>query len=134
MRARDGRTCVSGIQTADFGMAFGRCGPLMVGELRINRFVFRFGSPRPVEQPSRSPSPAATVAQLLLWSVVVGVILSALGITPFNIVDQFGLIFRRIYDLGFGAFHWAAQYILLGAIIVVPVWLISRLLGGRGGR
>jgi hypothetical protein len=80
-----------------------------------------------------APSPLGTVAQLVLWSVVVGVVLSALGVTPYNLVDQLGLIFRRIYDLGFGAFHWAIQYFLLGAIIVVPIWAILRLTRGRGG-
>jgi hypothetical protein len=80
-----------------------------------------------------SPSTAATITQLILWSIVVGVILSALGITPFNIVDRIGLILRNIYDLGFGAVHWAVQYFLLGAIIVVPIWIVSRLLGGRRG-
>jgi hypothetical protein len=80
---------------------------------------------------ARSPTTAATITQLVIWSIVVGVILSALGITPFNIVDRIGLILRNIYDLGFGAVHWAVQYLLLGAIIVVPIWLISRLLRGR---
>lgn len=72
-----------------------------------------------------------TVIQLVVWSVVVGVVLSALGITPFNLVDRLGLIVRRISDLGFGAFHWAFQYFLLGAVIVVPIWLITTLLRGR---
>lgn len=77
-------------------------------------------------------STAATIVQLLVWSIVVGVVLSALGITPFNLFERLGLIARRISDLGFGAFHWAAQYVLLGAVIVVPVWLVMRLLRGRG--
>lgn len=86
-----------------------------------------------MEQNRFSRSPAATAAQLVLWSVVVGVILSALGITPYNIVDRIGLIIRNIYNLGFDALNWAVQYLLLGAIIVVPIWLISRVLGRRRG-
>jgi hypothetical protein len=77
-------------------------------------------------------SPAATIIQLIIWSIVVGVVLSALGITPFNLVERLGLIARRISDLGFGAFHWAAQYLLLGAVVVVPIWLVVRLFSGRG--
>jgi hypothetical protein len=76
-------------------------------------------------------STVSTVLQLVVWSVVVGVVLSALGITPFNLFDRLGLIVRRISDLGFGAFHWAFQYFLLGAVIVVPVWLIMTVLRGR---
>lgn len=86
-----------------------------------------------MEQNRFSRSPAATIAQLVLWSVVVGVILSALGITPFNIVDRIGLIIRNVWNLGFDALNWAVQYFLLGAIIVVPIWLISRFLGQRRG-
>jgi hypothetical protein len=76
-------------------------------------------------------STVSTVLQLVVWSVVVGVVLSALGITPYNLVDRLGLIVRRISDLGFGAFHWAFQYFLLGAVIVVPIWLITTVLRGR---
>jgi hypothetical protein len=82
----------------------------------------------------RAPTTLATVVQLIVWSVVVGVVLSALGITPFNLFDRVGLIFRRIADLGFDTFHWAFQYFLLGAMIVVPIWLVMVVMRGRGGR
>ena len=83
-------------------------------------------------EPSSRGAGVSTAIQLAVWSVVVGVVLSALGVTPFNIVERLGLIFSRIYDLGFGAVHWAVQYFLLGAVIVIPVWLIMWLLRGRG--
>jgi hypothetical protein len=82
----------------------------------------------------RRASHLSTILQLVVWSVVVGVVLSALGITPSNIFEQLGLIVRRISDLGFGAVHWAIQYFLLGAVIVVPIWLVMILLRGRGSR
>jgi hypothetical protein len=61
-------------------------------------------------------------------------VLSELGITSANIFEQLGLIVRRISDLGFSAVHWAIQYFLLGAVIVVPIWLVMTLLRGRGSR
>lgn len=82
----------------------------------------------------RRSSHVSIIVQLVVWSVVVGVVLSALGITPANIFEQLGLIVRRISDLGFGAVHWAIQYFLLGAVIVVPIWLVMTLLRGRGSR
>lgn len=72
-------------------------------------------------------SVGGTILRLVLLSIVVGVVLSALGITPYNIVERFQLLIRRIADLGFDAFHWAFTYFLLGAIVVVPIWLIIRL-------
>ena len=85
----------------------------------------------PDHNSSRMPS-VSTIIQLIVWCVVVGVVFSALDITPRNLIERLGFIARRIYDLGFGAFHWAFQYFLLGAMIVIPVWLVMRLLRGRG--
>ena len=70
---------------------------------------------------------AGTLIRLALISIVVGVVLSALGIHPQNIVQHLQLLVRRIYDLGFGAIEWAFHYFLLGAVIVMPVWLVVRL-------
>jgi hypothetical protein len=76
-------------------------------------------------------SVAGTVIRLVLISIAVGIVFSALGITPFNIVERLEQIVRRITDLGFDAVRWAFNYFLLGAIIVIPVWLVLRLVRGR---
>jgi len=73
-------------------------------------------------------SVGGTVLRLVLLSVVVGVVLSALGITPFNIVERLELLVRRIAELGLDTFRWAFNYFLIGAIIVVPIWFVVRLL------
>lgn len=70
--------------------------------------------------------------RLVLLSIVVGVVLSALGITPDNFFYQINVLLRRIYDLGFGAIESVAQYLILGAMVVVPVWLIARLVKTMG--
>ena len=67
------------------------------------------------------------VIRLAVLSIVVGIVLSALGITPHNFFFQIELLLQRIYDLGFGAIQSALEYLLLGAMVVVPIWLISRL-------
>ena len=72
-------------------------------------------------------SPLAVLLRLALMSVVVGVVLSALGINLRNFLDRINMLLRNLYDLGFSAIDWALQYLLIGAIVVVPVWLISRL-------
>ncbi len=73
-------------------------------------------------------SPMAVLIRLLVLSLVVGVILSALGITPQNFFFQINVLLQRIYDLGFGAFQSVVEYLVLGAMVVVPIWLIARLL------
>ncbi len=75
-------------------------------------------------------NPVGVIVRLVILSVVVGIILSALGITPDNIVYRLSLLVRRIYDMGWGAVQWALGYFLNGAVIVIPIWLLSRLFGG----
>jgi Na+/H+-dicarboxylate symporter len=75
-------------------------------------------------------SVAGTIIRLVLISIVVGIVFSALGITPFNLIERLQHIVRRITDLGFDAFRSAFEYFLLGAIVVVPVWFIVRLVRG----
>ena len=78
-------------------------------------------------------SVVGVIVRLLVLSLVVGVILSVLGITPENIFDRINVMLRRIYDLGFGAIESVLGYVILGAMVVVPIWLISRLIKATRG-
>ncbi len=80
-------------------------------------------------------SPGQVILRLVFLSFVVGVILSALDLDPLEIVDIAIRFFERLWDMGFAALGNIARYFLLGAVIVVPIWLISRVLqiGKRGG-
>lgn len=70
--------------------------------------------------------PVAVLLRLAIISLLVGFILSALGLSPFDIVDSFFRLIERIYDLGFEAVEWLFRYFLLGAVIVFPIWLVVR--------
>ena len=72
-------------------------------------------------------NPVGDIIRLLVLSLVVGITLSALNIRPENILYYLQLMGRRIYNLGFSAFEQLFDYLLVGAVIVVPVWLIIRL-------
>ena len=74
-------------------------------------------------------NPLGVLVRLVVLSVVVGIVLSALGISPRDLVWRLNILIRRIYDLGFGAFESVLQYFLLGAVVVVPIWLAARLFG-----
>jgi len=71
---------------------------------------------------------SGTLIRLVLLSVVVGVVFSALGITPFNLIERLDQLIRNIANMGFDALNWAFKYFLLGAVIVFPVWFVMRLL------
>ena len=77
-------------------------------------------------------SPGRVLVQLVVVSFVVGIVLNALGVSPYDIVSGLKDLAFRIYSMGFGTIEWAFRYFLLGAVIVFPVWLLMRLL--RVGR
>ena len=72
-------------------------------------------------------SPLSVALRLALISIVVGVVMSALGISPQNLIYRLRGFVQKIYDLGFGSIEWVLQYLMLGAVIVIPIWLIARL-------
>ncbi|HEY8333119.1 MAG TPA: DUF6460 domain-containing protein [Tardiphaga sp.] len=79
-------------------------------------------------------SPLAVLGRLVLLSILVGVVLAAIGLDPWNIVTSIRRLFQWIYDLGFDAVTGLWRYFLLGAVIVVPIWLISRMFSAPRGR
>jgi hypothetical protein len=96
----------------------------------------------PVERPMAADpvsrffggSPLAVIGRLILVSILVGVVLSALGLDPFDIVRSLERLARSLWDMGFDAIRWAWRYLLLGAVIVIPIWLILRLINAPRGR
>lgn len=66
---------------------------------------------------------------LAVASVVIGIVMAALGISPRDLMDSSNSIGRRLYDIGASGGEFLIRYFLLGAVIVVPIWLIARLLG-----
>ena len=79
-------------------------------------------------------SPLAVLGRLILVSILVGVVLSVLGLDPWNILDSVRVLFQRLWDMGFDAVYWLWRYFLLGAVIVIPIWLIIRLVNAQRGR
>ncbi len=77
--------------------------------------------------------PLSVLGRLVLLSILVGVILSAIGLDPLNIIHSIENLIRNVWDMGFDAFRWLWRYFLLGAALVVPIWLLVRLARGASG-
>ncbi len=75
--------------------------------------------------------PLAVIVKLALLSILVGFVLTVIGLDPRNILWSIEALVRTVLDLGFDAFEWLWRYLLLGAVIVVPIWLLMRLLQAR---
>lgn len=73
-------------------------------------------------------TPGRTLVKLAVISFVVGIIMSALNFTPIEVWFAIENFFIRIYELGFDAIWRIARYFVWGAFIVVPIFLLMRLL------
>ena len=78
--------------------------------------------------------PLSVIFRLILLSILIGVILQVLGLDPWNIFDSLRRLVLRVWDMGFDALRWLWRYLLLGAVVVVPIWLVVRLMRVAQGR
>ena len=79
-------------------------------------------------------SPLAVLSRLVLVSILVGVVLTALGLDPFDIVHSIERLIRSIWNMGWDAVKWLWRYFLLGAVIVIPIWIVVRLINAPRGK
>lgn len=78
-------------------------------------------------------NPVAVVFRLAIISIVVGIVLTALGILPQDLLRIIPDLLQTIYEFGRGWIDAGLRYLLLGAVIVIPVWLIIRFVRVLGG-
>ncbi|GGE31326.1 hypothetical protein GCM10007276_05640 [Agaricicola taiwanensis] len=72
-------------------------------------------------------SPLAVLLKLVLLSVIIGVLLSVLGLDAFSIVLNVKRMIRGLFENFSDALETLTRWFLLGAVIVFPVWLLLRL-------
>lgn len=73
-------------------------------------------------------SPGLVLLRLLVISVAVGALMMWLDIRPHDLFYAIERMVYRIWRMGFAAVREVIDYIIAGAILVVPVWLVMRLL------
>lgn len=79
-------------------------------------------------------TPTRVAIKLIVFSVIAGVIMSALGWSPRTIYDGIIRFFQRLWDLGFEAIYNSLEYFFLGAAVVIPAFILIRLLNMRSPR
>ena len=75
-----------------------------------------------------------TLLRLTLLSLIVGLVFAAFGIDPINLWRDFGDTLQRSWALAFDAVNWSWQYAALGAIVVLPLWIIYRTFTALAGK
>ena len=70
----------------------------------------------------------STLLKILIASLLVGLVMRWFDITPRSLIANFGATVEKIFDTLASVSGWAVDYVLLGAVIVVPIWLVVFLL------
>ena len=76
-------------------------------------------------------SPASVLAKLIFLSLLVGAFMAFLGVTPLRLIQGLFDWITSILDLSLDTVKEIGLWVLYGAVIVVPLWLLSRLFGRR---
>ena len=70
-----------------------------------------------------------TLVKILVFSFVVGILLSFFEINPKELLANFGETMQDIFEVVARVIEWGVKYVLLGAVVVVPIWFIFFLFG-----
>lgn len=65
-----------------------------------------------------------TLVKVIVASLVVGTILAHFGITTEQLMREFGLSVENIEDYARRGFSWAWPNVILGAVVIVPIWFL----------
>jgi hypothetical protein len=76
----------------------------------------------------------STLVKVAVASLIVGTVLAHFGITAEQILKEAGLTPERLAELARQGVIWALPNILLGSLIIVPVWLVVFLFRPPGAR
>jgi hypothetical protein len=76
-------------------------------------------------------SPGSVLVKLVFLSLLVGAFMAFLGLTPLGLIEGLFNWISSFLDLSFDTVKEVGIWVLYGAVIVVPLWLISRFFGGR---
>lgn len=74
------------------------------------------------------PHSVATLIKIVLASLILGAVLSALEMSAVDILAQFGLTPQAVLQMLERGFAWALPNLVLGSMIIVPVWFVVYLL------
>ena len=76
-------------------------------------------------------SPIRVLLKLIVVSFLVGIVMSAFGWSPFDVLQGIRDFFLDIWNMGFSALERFFGYFLLGAAIVIPAFILLRLFSYR---
>lgn len=76
-------------------------------------------------------SPLRVLLKLLVLSFIVGIVMAAFDWSPWDLYYGIQDAILRVWNMGFAAFDRFIGYIVLGALVVVPIFVILRVVNYR---
>ena len=73
----------------------------------------------------------SVLIRLILLSLLAGAVMTWLDISPEQLFSRMHHMLSNLWSMGFGAVREILRYVLAGAIVVVPVWFVLRILNLR---
>ncbi len=72
-------------------------------------------------------SPPAVILKIAIASICVGLLLAITGMDPMMVWEDAFSTIASVWGWALDWFAWAGKYLIMGAIIVVPIWIAVRL-------
>jgi uncharacterized protein DUF6460 len=69
-----------------------------------------------------------TLVKVVVASLILGTVMTHFGITSERLMAAFGVTPERLYELAQKGINWALPNLLLGALVIVPIWFVVYLL------
>lgn len=66
--------------------------------------------------------------KLALASLLAGSLLSIFDITPRSVMEFLGVTAEELQNGMVSAFAWAAPRMVMGAVVILPIWLVAYIL------
>jgi hypothetical protein len=79
-------------------------------------------------------SPIGVILRLLLLCVIVGLVLDQLDLDVFRLLDYAIDVVRDLIANSADLLRTLLRYLIIGAMVVIPIWLILRVLKIGAGR
>ena len=76
-------------------------------------------------------TPFRVFLKLAVISLIVGVVMRSMGWTAMDVVRWIRELVQRIWNMGWSAIENFADYLILGAAVVIPAFILIRLFAMR---
>jgi hypothetical protein len=74
-----------------------------------------------------------SLVKIAVASLIVGTVLTHFGITPEMLIKESGFSYEKIEDLARRGLSWAMPSLMVGAMVILPVWFLMYLFRPPGG-